>query len=577
VNDASAPVRQPLTTERGDVGWPWQLAIASLMLAAGVYLWEESRLGVAMASDKLVWWPIINERTAWIPWIPISILIAWRWGWKILHWVRAAIYRRFAYPRLRKAAERAVAERGPVPELAVLAVTYKEAAYITRVVFRSVFEEVARVEGLERRPVVVAVTGSDEDDAGIRAALDEVSEQIPPERLPELVLLRGAEGKRRALASGLEWIRDWQRSPDGAFIMMDGDTHLEAGAISRALCFLRLDPPIAAVTTNEHVLVRGPAWFSEWLHLRHGLRDLYASSVALGRRLLCLTGRYSIFRGDVLDADFIEIVRNDHVENWLWGRYNLLSGDDKSTWYHLLTKSARMLYLPDVAVVTHEIVTGNAIVRAYHNLRRWGGNMVRNSERAILLGPSRVGPFAWWCIIDQRISMWTVLVGPLALAMMTLAGRWDLACVYLLWVMISRTVRVAPAWLHARRFAIIYAPLSAIFDWAAALVKIWIVYFPAKQFWFNRGMRQLDSTSANRGLRERQILAGGLLGSAVLVLVAFVAWLTSTVQVSRDFGLLRADLPHGLAGLAVLVGVITMVVGLAALIATRLQKGAHDV
>jgi mannuronan synthase len=568
--------KEPLT-EKGDVGWPWQIATACLLIVAAYYCWQEADILHADASKRFVWWPILNEQTSWIPWIPVSILIAWRWGWKLLHWTRSFLYRHLAFPALRRRAERAVVERGAVPELAILAVTYKEAPYITRVVFNSVFDEVARVDGLDRPAVVVAVTGSDEDDAEIRAVYEEARGRIPAERLAELVLMRGTEGKRRALAAGLEWILEWRKRTDGAFVMMDGDTHLEPGAISRALCFLRLDPPISALTTDEHVLIKGPAWFSEWLHLRHALRDLYACSVALSKRLLCLTGRYSLFRADALDRDFIEIVRNDQVENWLWGRYNLLSGDDKSTWYQLLSKGANMLYVPDVSVVTHEIVTGNAVVRAYHNLRRWGGNMVRNSERAILLGPRRVGLFAWWCIVDQRISMWTVLVGPLALVMMTIAGRWDLACAYLLWVIISRTVRVAPAWLHDRRFAIVYAPLSAVFDWAAAIVKIWIVYFPAKQFWFNRGHRALDTTSRSRGIRERKLVAGGLLGSGLLCMVAFVAWLTGTVQVGRDLWLIRADhLPHGATGFAVVLGVVTLVVGLAALIAARLRQGAHD-
>jgi mannuronan synthase len=562
-------------TEKGDVSWPWQVAIGCLMVIAGVYCWEQAGLTDALAPQRFVWWPVIEERTGWLPWIPLSILVAWRWGWKLLHWTRAFIYRHFTFPRLRREAEAAVREKGPVTEIAVLAVTYKEAPYITRVVFNSVFDELARVEGLERPAVVVAVTGSDGDDAEIRAVHEEASRRIAPERLAQLVIMRGTEGKRRALATGLEWILEWRTRTDGAYIMMDGDTHLEPGAISRALCFLRLEPPISAMTTDEHALIKGPAWFSEWLHLRHGLRDLYACSVSLSKRLLCLTGRYSMFRADALDRDFIEIVRNDQVENWLWGRYNLLSGDDKSTWFQLLSKGARMLYLPDVTVVTHEIVTGNAFVRAYHNLRRWGGNMVRNSERAILLGPRRVGLFAWWCIIDQRISMWTVLVGPLALGMMTLAGRWDLACAYFLWVLISRTIRVAPAWLHDRRFAVIYAPLSAMFDWAAAIVKIWIVYFPAKQFWFNRGHRELDSTSRNSGARERRLIAGGLLASGVLVMVTFVAWLTGTIQVGRDLHLLRAELPDGPMGIAVLLGIVSLLVGLAAVLATRLRQGAH--
>jgi hypothetical protein len=245
------------------VAWPWQLLIALALGLAAEYLYEQSGMHIASGDSKdFIWWPLIEERTGWIPWIPVSVLVFWRWAWVLLHWTRAIIYKLVRYPALRRDAERAVISNGPVPELAVLAVTYKEDPNITRAVFRSVFEEIGRVDGLERRALVVAVTGCDEDDAGIRAARAEASIHVPPERLAELVLLRGCDGKRRALAAGLEYIKTWQTRTDGAFICMDGDTQLEPGVISRSLgFFFRLDPPIAALTTNEHVIVQGPGWF----------------------------------------------------------------------------------------------------------------------------------------------------------------------------------------------------------------------------------------------------------------------------------------------------------------------------
>ncbi len=564
----------PKSSGRGGVRWPWQIAVALLLAGVGRYAWVEAKLPMSKPWDRLMWWPIVELRTSWIPWIPVSILVGWRWGWAVVHWTRSAIYRWSSYPRLRRAAAEAVRARGPVPEVAVLAVTFKEDPGITGVVFRSVFAELARVEGLVRRPVVVAVTGSDDDDDGVRAAYQETARTVPAERMAELVLLRGNEGKRRALASGLDWILAWRQRPDGVFVMMDGDTHLEPGTIQRALPFFRLEPELAAVTTNEHVLVDGPGWFSEWLHLRHGLRDLYNSSISLSRRLLCLTGRFSAFRAGVLDREFIEVVGNDHVENWLWGRYKLLSGDDKSTWYYLLSRGGRMTYLPDVTVVTHEIVRGSSLVRAYHNLRRWSGNMVRNSERALRLGPGRIGWFAWWCLCDQRLSMWTILVGPMAFIMLALGHRWDLACAYLLWVVVSRSVRVAPAWWHGRRVAPVYTPLAIVLDWLAAVVKIYVLYFPARQFWLNRGKRELDSTSQGRFIRERKLVAGALLCAGALALTALVAWLTDTVQVGRDVGALLGDATGGFGWFALLMAGITLF--LAVLLAGRLQRGAKD-
>jgi len=56
-------------------------------------------------------------------------------------------------------------------------------------------------------------------------------------------------------------------------------------------------------------------------------------SHALSGRVLTLTGRMSVFRGEHLTKiDFIRLVEADCLDHWLWGRFRFLSGDDKSTW-----------------------------------------------------------------------------------------------------------------------------------------------------------------------------------------------------------------------------------------------------
>jgi mannuronan synthase len=213
-------------------------------------------------------------------------------------------------------------------------------------------------------------------------------------------------------------------------------------------------------------------------------------------------------------------------------------------------------------VVTHEVVTNSAVVRTYHNLRRWGGNMVRNNGRAIALGPRRLGWFTWWCLIDQRISIWTTLIGPSALITSALADRWDLAAAYLLWVLLSRVARTVPAWFHGRRVSFFYGPLSAALDWVAALVKMWIWFFPARQFWHNRGNRQLDSTAGSRGIRDRRAVAGLLLGTAAVAFVLGVAHLTGTVLLDRDLAVLAAT-RHGLPAVFAVGAFLVLVVTLA--------------
>jgi glycosyltransferase Alg8 len=490
-------------------------------------------------------------------WVPASAILFWRWSWTVVHWTRALVYRFWVYPRMRAEAERAVAQRGGVPEVAVVLATFKERPEVTHRVVTSVLDELRDLEGLHRLPLLIAITGSNEDDQAIRDACA-AHAKAWGRFCAELVLLRGADGKRKALGAGLRHLHARGLHPDGVFVMMDGDTRLEPGALKRALPLFRLDPPVYALTTNEHARVQAPSWFSEWIHMRHGQRHIYNCSLALSDKLLCLTGRYSLFRGAALDEGFIDIVTNDTVDHWLWGRYLLLSGDDKSTWFYLLSQGKRLLYAPDVAVVTYEAVTGSCLVRAYHNLRRWGGNMMRNSQRAISLGPGKLGLFCWWCLIDQRISIWTTLIGPTAALYMLERGRPDLVAAYFLWVLCSRLVRSVPSWLHGRRVSFFYAPVAVFSDWAGALVKLWVIAFPARQFWHNRGGRELDSTRGNARVRDRKILAGAMLITRVCLYVLLVGQLIGAIALKPELvRILRAmresPLPTVSAAAAVLV------------------------
>jgi glycosyltransferase Alg8 len=83
----------------------------------------------------------------------------------------------------------------------------------------------------------------------------------------------------------------------------------------------------------------------------------------------------------------IGAIEADHLDHWLWGRFRILSGDDKSTRYHFLSKRAKMIYVPAAMVSTVEVIKGAGMRRMVQNFRRWSGNMLRIGSRAITLGP----------------------------------------------------------------------------------------------------------------------------------------------------------------------------------------------
>jgi mannuronan synthase len=463
----------------------------------------------------------------------------WRWSWFLIQNGRAILYRYVVYPRIRRHAEKAVAINGPAPEVVVMATTYHEKPWITRLVFDSIFSELSAVSGLTRRPRVVVATGCDEDDANIQAVYAERCGTLADSKQaywpPELVLLREGGGKRSAIAAALREIVKGNPHPAGAVVFLDGDTILRTGFFQRVLPLFRLEPQVAAVTTNEDGYAKGPSWFAEWISLRFGLRHRTMCSVALSNKLLCLTGRLSVFRGSVAaDPTFLAQIERDVINHWLWGSFEMLSGDDKSTWFWLSRHGCRMLYVPDAMVTTIEVVQGSALKRALANIRRWSGNSLRHNWRAMRLGPSKLGWFPWWSLIDQRFAMFTVLFGPMMFLTALFNGQLILAAGLALWLLLSRLAQSSIAWWHGRRWSAFYLPLVLLSDWTAALTKIWILFHPAKQAWLNRGARTLDSTRKSRNYGLQAGLAHYLYCFTCAVAVIVVCLVTGSLPILRE-------------------------------------------
>src|SRR5262249_3623452 len=166
---------------------------------------------------------------------------------------------------------------------------------------------------------------------------------------------------------------------------------------------------------------------------------LVMESHSVSRKVLTLTGRLSMFRGEIaVNEDFIRTIESDNLEHWLWGRFRFLSGDDKSTWYWVLKNRYEMLYVPDAFCTTIESIDVNPCLRLQQNLLRWSGNMLRNRTREILLGPLRVGLFIWLSLIDERIANRTVLTGPTLAVLLALVRGPKILLAYLIWVVATR-------------------------------------------------------------------------------------------------------------------------------------------
>lgn len=427
--------------------------------------------------------------------VVFGTLGGWRFGWWLNHLLRAEYYQAVVWPPTRARAD-ALWQSGWRPRrLHIQMTTYREETAITRQVLGSILSQIRS----ERVPTSIWVgTGSPEDEVVIRDFVETHGADLPPE-LAELILVRQNQpGKRMAIGLVLRGMSRFGVNPDDLVIFMDGDAVYGGDVLQKTLSMFGADPELQALTTNEEVICFGPAWIGSWLRMRFAQRRLAMQSHAISKRVLTLTGRFSVFRArHIIDPSFIRTIEADHLDHWLWGRFRFLSGDDKSTWYHLLARRAKMTYVPDATVYTVEIIKGRGIERMVENFRRWSGNMLRNGSRAIALGPRVVPPFIWWCLVDQRIAIWTMMVSPVLAIFGAFIEPMYLVNL-LLWVVITRLVLSGFLYRYAREPELAWPFILYVNQLVNASVKIYMIFHLAKQKWFNRGNQKSDDSRALR-------------------------------------------------------------------------------
>ncbi len=438
----------------------------------------------------------------------LGALGMWRFGWWFTHAVRAEIYRRSRFPKMRAAAQRLWDQGWRPRRLHIQMTTYYEEPAITKRVIGSILSQIRR----ERIPTTLYIgTGSAYDEQIIRDFVETHSQDIPGD-LADLVFIRQNQpGKRMAIGLIVRAINRNGVEKDDLVIFMDGDALYGDDVLEKTLSMFGADPELQALTTDEEVICYGPKWIANWLDMRFAQRRLAMQSHAISGKVLTLTGRMSVFRAEhMLSLKFIRTIEADHLDHWLWGRFRFLSGDDKSTWYHMLTQGAKMTYVPDATVYTIEVIKENGMQRMVQNFRRWSGNMLRNGSRAIALGPRRVNPFIWWCLVDQRLAMWTMMVSP-ALAVLGTIVAPDYIWSCLIWIIFSRVVLCIFLFTHSRRVDLSWPFILYLNQIINASVKIFMIFHLSKQKWSNRGNQSSQSgegwlASAQNGMAKFQLI-----------------------------------------------------------------------
>jgi glycosyltransferase Alg8 len=184
-----------------------------------------------------------------------------------------------------------------------------------------------------------------------------------------------------------------------------------------------------------------------------------------------------------------------------------------------------MLYLPDIRTVRIERPPAKRPLPVIARLIRRGvddGPPGRNT--AIALGPARIGLFTWWCLIEQRVSLWTPLIGLVIALAFALCQSVLFLYAYLLWVGTTRLIQALLLLTARPTISGLYPPLIYFAQVYGALIEACRLARVGRQSWpRHRGTSPLLPWRAHlQALRPAHlhVLALGVL----IVAAAFGVW-----------------------------------------------------
>lgn len=463
----------------------------------------------------------------------VAAIGVWRYSWWFLNLTRALIYEFITFPKLRQQANELNASGWKPAHLYFVIASYKEDKETTETLLEYMLLE-CRNLGI---PATLYLSADPQDEKIVRSY---VRQHVDGIDFKVIAIRQTLPDKRIALGQCLRSLSRNGVIPDSPIILMDGDAIITPGTLAKCIPFFHLNPKLHALTTDEKAIFNGPKWMAEMTDLRFAQRHLMMQSHALSKRVLTLTGRLSIFRSQIITApNFIDRLENDYIDHWLWGRFRFISGDDKSTWYLLLRNKAEMLYVRDAMVYTVEHISGNGIQRTFQNLLRWSGNMLRNNGRAIALMPKKVPFYIWWCLIDQRLVIWTSLVSPIATILLALQFGWAVFVVYIAWLGLSRIGISLFIYRYAGRIHISFPFLIYILQVSNAIIKVYILFRLPRQRWSNRTTTVATQVSENK-IWIKNIAAIYLTSFYLSALIVLLALYTGTLEIYNGTEILRA-------------------------------------
>lgn len=291
-------------------------------------------------------------------------------------------------------------------------------------------------------------------------------------------------GKRPALAAGVD------AADTEIVVLVDSDVIWEPDVLKK-LKMPFADPKIGGVGTRQYMHPSDGVAPTLWERLADIYLDIrYSDEVPAttqwGRAVSCLSGRTAAYRTKLLQG-----LREPFLNETFNGR-PCMSGDDKRYTSLILQNGYHTWNQLNACVYS----TFNPKFKGFVKQRiRWSRNSFRSDLRALWQGWVWRYPYLAIMLIDKTVAPFTLLIGPVVLAMALLLGNWQLALALILWWHFSRAVKI---WPHLRRRPAdwLILPIFIAVTYYMSLVKAYALFTINEHKWLTRAVAMVDGKAA---------------------------------------------------------------------------------
>ena len=308
-------------------------------------------------------------------------------------------------------------------------------------------------------------------------------------------------GKRPALALGIK------KAKSKIVALVDSDVIWSPAVKEKLLAPFR-DPQVGGVAVKQNAIESKHIWqkIADMLWDQRNYLD-WPSQAAMGRALTCLSGRTAVYRRHILlpllDEFLNEIILGRQKE----------SGEDKCLTRLVHREGWRTYYQSNVQIYTAAVMEFKTL---WKQKIRWTRNTYNSDITSMFEGWIWKSPYLAFFTIDKFISLFCVLIGPIAFCVALYLNHWILAVsIVVLW-MVGRGIKLIP---HLRNnpHNIKVIPIFVLSNFWMGIAKLYALVTIRDQKW----IRPKDRYEARKRFfkRIKNVL---LTGEIVFVMIVFV-------------------------------------------------------